>query len=71
MRRIGGLVIVFHVTTLAGIGRANVIAVMANNAIDCNSGMGSGNHVIVVMDGKCDRFPAGDRGVTVVTGNWK
>ena len=59
MVRIVGVVVIRLVATIAGIRSIIVISFVTGKTIVCNVGMRSLQHVIVVVDAKCGRGPAG------------
>ena len=56
--RVRSLVVIIHVTALAGVGGVVVIPSMTDGAIVLNSNMGTRYRVIIIMNGKAGRFPA-------------
>ena len=67
MRRITCLVVGVQVAALAGVWRVVVIALVAVGTLVPNGCVGSGQHIIIVVDGEGGRRPPGVGGVTGVT----
>jgi len=61
-----GLVVIIHMAAGAGIRDIGIISVMA--CFTCNRGMSSLQLVIIIMNGKCGRFPPWRCSVAVGTG---
>ena len=70
MIRVGGGIVICHMAAHAGVGYLGVvIAVMTGSA--GNRGMGSGQHVIVAVYGKCSWLPSGGGRMAIGTGSRK
>ena len=65
---IGCLVVICQMTTNAGVGGVVVIAVMADDAVVSNGNMGSGQHIIVIVDREGGRGPVWVGGVACFAG---
>ena len=67
MIRLGRLVIVIQVATGTGIGRIDIIPVMAECAIVLYGYVSACNGIIIVVNAKGGRRPAGIRSMAILT----
>jgi len=65
-----GRVIIGHVAAIAGIGRIDVVAVVADRAIIGYGRMGAVQLVIAVVNGEGSRTPVGRRGMAHIAIGW-